>query len=143
MGMDRVILGTLAINDYKNNFIIIRKLEKEFGLNRVIIALDSKQDTIVVKGWQEKTEFKTTELMKELEDRCWGFLYTNVDVEGRMQGINKARIAKVVSSTTKPVIVAGGISTEQDLEDTKEAEAWGAIVGKALYEGKIQFKNEI
>lgn len=137
-GIDRVILGTLAVNDYFNNFKVLRKLSNEFGSDRIIVALDSKDGRIVVKGWQEKTELNALEFARSLEEIVWGFLYTDVDVEGRMSGINPERIREIVKSTELPVIVSGGISSYRDIEKLKDIGAWGAVLGKALYDGKIK-----
>ncbi len=140
-GIDRIILGTLAVHDYFNNFKVLRKLNDEFGRDRIIIALDSKNGNIVVKGWQEKTELNAVEFARNLEDIVWGLLYTDVDVEGRMSGINPEKIKEIVKSTKLPVIVSGGISSYRDIEKLKEFGAWGAVLGKALYEGKIRIER--
>lgn len=142
-GIDRIILGTLAVNDYKADFVTIKKLGEEFGPERLIVALDSKEGNIVVKGWQEKTELKTTEFVKNLQGLVFGILYTDVDVEGRMGGINLERISDVVKSTSLPVIISGGISSNPDLQNIKDTGAWGVVLGKALYEGKIDFKEAL
>ena len=139
-GIERIILGTLAISDYLNNFEIINELRDEFGPDRIIVALDSKKGNIVVKGWQEKTELKAHEFVRNFEGLIWGFLYTDVDVEGKMMGINLKRTKRVVESTHLPVIVSGGISSAGDIEDLKEISTWGVVLGKALYEGKIDFE---
>ncbi len=142
-GIDRIILGTMAINDYKANFATIKKLGEEFGSDRQIVALDSKEGNIVVKGWQEKTELKTTEFVKHLQGLVFGILYTDVDVEGRMEGVNLERINDVVKFISLPVIISGGISNTSDLQNIKETGAWGAVLGKALYEGKIDLREAL
>jgi len=142
-GIDRIILGTLAVNDYRANFATIKKLGEEFGPERLMVALDSKRGNIVVRGWQEKTELRTTEFVKDLQGLVFGALYTDVDVEGRMEGINPERISEVVRATELPVIISGGISSNSDLQRIKETGAWGVVLGKALYEGKIDFKEAL
>jgi len=108
-----------------------------------MVALDSKRGNIVVRGWQEKTELRTTEFVKDLQGLVFGALYTDVDVEGRMEGINPERISEVVRATELPVIISGGISSNSDLQKIKETGAWGVVLGKALYEGKIDFKEAL
>lgn len=135
----RIILGTLAINDYFNEFKILKELNQNFG-DRVIAAVDSKDGNMVVKGWQEKTKLKAQDFMKKAEGLVWGFLYTDVNVEGRMEGINISSIETVLSSTKKPVIVSGGISTENDIKSLNNAGVWGIVLGKALYEGRIKLE---
>lgn len=138
-GIDRIILGTLAIDDYFNEFKILKELNRNFG-DRVIAAVDSKDGNVVVKGWQEKTELKASDFMTKTEGLVWGFLYTDVDVEGRMEGINLGSIEDVLSSTNRPVIVSGGISSERDIENLNNVGVWGIVLGKALYEGHIKLK---
>ena len=137
--IDRIILGTLAINDYFNKFKILNELKQNFG-DRVIAAVDSKDGNVVVKGWQEKTRLKAQDFMKKAEGLVWGFLYTDVNVEGRMEGISQGSIEDVLSSTNKPVIVSGGISSDSDIENLNNAGVWGIVLGKALYEGRMKLK---
>ncbi|MBU4341383.1 MAG: 1-(5-phosphoribosyl)-5-[(5-phosphoribosylamino)methylideneamino]imidazole-4-carboxamide isomerase [Candidatus Altiarchaeota archaeon] len=133
----RIILGTLAINDYFNEFKILKELNQNFG-DRVIAAVDSKDGNMVVKGWQEKTKLKAQDFMKNADGLVWGFLYTDVNVEGRMEGINISSIETVLSSTKKPVIISGGISNEKDIRILDDVGVWGIVLGKALYEGRIK-----
>ncbi len=142
-GVDRVILGTMAVADYHADFFNIRRLGEEFGPHRLIVALDSKSGKIVVDGWQKQTEFTATEFVKALSDLVWGFLYTDVDVEGRLKGVNLTGIRCVVESTPLPVIISGGISTLPDLKNIKELGAWGVVLGKAIYTGRIDFKEAL
>jgi phosphoribosylformimino-5-aminoimidazole carboxamide ribotide isomerase len=79
--------------------------------------------------------------MEACGDFCWGFLYTNVDVEGQMMGIDEEKMRSIVGATKKPVIISGGISTKKDVDACKKAGAWGVVLGKALYEGKITLKE--
>jgi phosphoribosylformimino-5-aminoimidazole carboxamide ribotide isomerase len=140
-GVDRVILGTLALEDLKNHCNMLSAIEREFGRERVIIALDSKSGRVMTHGWTKSTEFTAGELAVGFTPYCWGFLYTNVDVEGRMQGINIAAVNEFVSSTGLPVIVSGGVSSVEDIREIEKAGAWGVVLGKALYEGKIDSKG--
>jgi phosphoribosylformimino-5-aminoimidazole carboxamide ribotide isomerase len=142
-GIDRIILGTLAIEDYSGGFGKLKTLGEEFGKERLVVALDSRGGNIVVKGWREKTRFKAEVFLKEIESLIWGFLYTDVDVEGRMEGINLEGTKKIVESTDKPVIASGGISSLGDIKELKDVGAWGVVLGKALYEGGIDFKEAL
>ncbi len=148
LGIDRIILGTLAIDDYFNDFKILNGLKEEFGKERILVALDSTGGKVVIRGWQEKTKLKASDLVKEFEDLefedlVWGFLFTDVDVEGKMKGIEPDEVNRVVKSTNLPVIASGGISSIKDVEKLKEIGAWGVVVGKALYEKKIDFREAL
>ena len=138
-GIDRVILGTLAVNEYPE-FGILNRLAEEFGKDRVIAAIDSKDGKVVFRGWQERTQFLASEFVKNFKPGLiWGFLYTDVGVEGKMRGIEIGGIREVVDAASLPVIVSGGISSIGDIKEIRDAGAWGVVLGKALYEGKINF----
>ena len=84
------------------------------------------------------------EVAKDLETLpLWGFLYTNVEVEGRLQGINPDPISRLIKATSKPVIVSGGITTRSDLELLRGMGVEAAVVGMAIYTGRISFKKVV
>lgn len=136
LNIDRIIVGTLAIKDYTEGFTALKEVNTEFG-QKIVVAVDSRQGYVTVKGWTKKTSLKAVELVEAAQEHAWGFLYTDVDVEGKMEGVNEENIRKVVEATDKPVIVSGGISSENDLKVCEDAGAYAAVVGKALYEGRI------
>ena len=140
-GIDRIILGTLAVRDYLSEFTILKKLRSEFGRDRIIVALDSRGGNIVIKGWQETTSIPTIEFMKKFNHLVWGFLYTDVDLEGKMRGINIRRIREIIKSTRLPIIVSGGISSDSDIRKLEKIGAWGVVLGRALYEGRINLRD--
>jgi len=142
-GVDRIILGTLLIDDLKAGFPALKKLSREYGSDRIIASVDSKGGFITVKGWTQKTRIKTTTLIEKSESLVWGFLYTNVDVEGQMKGVRMDAVKDVVGKSKKPVIVSGGITTIGDIKDIKAAGAWGVVLGKALYEGKLDLAESL
>jgi len=144
--LDRVAIGTLAINDYRKKAdggkMDLEALPRRIR-ERIIISLDSREGKVVTHGWQTKTEIPACDLAKAFEEHAWGFLYTDVDVEGRMKGINLERTKKVIDATKKPLIASGGVSSLQDVAKLKDAGAWGVVLGKALYEGKIDYRKAI
>lgn len=137
---DRIILGTLAVSEYPT-FNTLHVLD-EYA-DRLIISVDSRGGNVAVKGWTQKSALTATQLMEASSGLVWGFLYTDVDVEGQMKGINRERVREVVGASGKPVIVSGGITTKGDVEACESAGAWGVVLGKALYEGKITLKEVI
>lgn len=140
--IDRVMIGTLAINDYLNDFAGLREIPEDLR-ERMIVSVDSKAGSVVSHGWTKGSGIKTAELVKAFEDYVWGFLYTDVDVEGQMKGINIEHTRKVMEATKKPVIASGGITSLGDIKALKDAGAWGVVLGKALYEGKIDYKEAL
>lgn len=131
---DKIILGTFAMN-LKN----LEKL-KEYK-NKIIVAIDSKNGKIAIKGWKETTNFSTLEFMKNFYDYAWGFLYTDITVEGKLEGINFENISEVVKNSKLPIIVSGGITSYEDIEKIKTLNPYGVVVGKAIYEGRIRLNS--
>ncbi|MCX6695637.1 MAG: 1-(5-phosphoribosyl)-5-[(5-phosphoribosylamino)methylideneamino]imidazole-4-carboxamide isomerase [Candidatus Altiarchaeota archaeon] len=142
-GVDRIVLGTFLIEDMKQGFKFTKKLSEEYGSKRLIGSVDSRGGFVAVKGWTERTGIKAAELTAMAEGFVWGFLYTNVDVEGQMKGVDIEAIKKVVKSTSKPVIVSGGVTTIQDIKSVGAAGGWGVVLGKALYEGRIDLAKAL
>jgi len=128
LGVEKIILGTLTIKSPE----IVEKLEEKYGKERIIIALDSKQGYVAIKGWKKTTKIKATELAKKFESLVEEFLFTNIDVEGKMRGINEKIIKEVISSTKAKVIVSGGISSVEDVKKIKSLGAGGVVIGSAL-----------
>jgi phosphoribosylformimino-5-aminoimidazole carboxamide ribotide isomerase len=139
MGAARVILGTLAYEQPD----VVRGLAEEFGTDRLTIALDSRRGKVAIKGWVEITELDAWDAVKNYEDVASEVLFTNVDVEGLMKGIEESIVKKLVDSTDLGVIVSGGISSLEDLEKIAAMNAKGAVIGSALYTGKINLKDAI
>lgn len=139
IGCERVIVGTRAIQDR----VFTESIAGEYG-DGIVVAVDSSADEVLIKGWQEGSGRGSVEVVKDLDQLpIWGFLYTNVEVEGRLQGIDSDRIRKIVSATSKPVIVSGGITTVADLEQLKRIGAHSAVVGMAIYTGRIDFRTAV
>jgi phosphoribosylformimino-5-aminoimidazole carboxamide ribotide isomerase len=137
IGCERVIIGTRAIQERK----FVEGLANEFT-DGIVVALDSAANKVLIKGWQEDSGKDIYAVAKDLEALpIWGFLYTNVDVEGRLQGIDPVPIGGLIEATSKPIIVSGGISTRSDLERLRYMGVDSVVVGMAIYTGAINFKR--
>ena len=130
VGAKKIIIGTAASKEF------LSQLPK----NRVIVAIDSKDGFVVNKGWINKTNKTPQQLVRELENYCCGFLYTIVESEGRMQGIDIDKINQIRKLTKNKLIAAGGITT---LEEIKELDKLNidCQIGMALYTGKLNLTN--
>ncbi len=130
LGAHRVIVGTAAFTP------AMEDIAKAVGPERILIALDSKGGKIVVKGWQEATDFTAEQVVSKLEPFCGGFLCTYVDKEGMMQGTDLDWFRRLRSATKHEITAAGGITT---LEDVKTLQAMGvhAALGMAIYTGRL------
>ena len=132
-GVSRIIISTLATREPES----IRLLADEFGSDRIMAGVDAKGGQIAVEGWQ-KTKGDVLVWVERFESLGAGsLLYTNVDVEGLQQGVRFGPVRELISRTKLPVVVAGGVSTPQDVAGLKEAGAYGAVLGSALYSKKI------
>lgn len=140
MGVDKVILGTMAIENPEN----VAELSGEFGSERIIIALDSKDSKVVVKGWTEKTEKSAPEFGKIFEKKgAGGILFTNVDYEGLLNGFDTAPLIELLDEVNIPIIYSGGVTSIDDIKKLSLTDVYGAVIGSALYKGKIDFEEAL
>jgi phosphoribosylformimino-5-aminoimidazole carboxamide ribotide isomerase len=138
-GAERIIVGTRAILDIP----WLKELSSKLG-TKVVVAVDSANDKILVKGWEEESSKNLTEYIKEVEHlNFYGLLYTNVSQEGRLKGIKLEPIEKLKKLTNKKILVSGGISCISDLKELSRIGIEGAVIGMALYKGEIDFKEAL
>ena len=138
VGVDRIIFGTAALRSPH----LIENVAKEYSSERVMVALDVRAGKVMIDGWREVTGLDAKEAAKQAERIGAGsLLFTNIDVEGLMRGIEPKIIEGFVSSVSVPVVVAGGVSSVEDVMRIREAGASGVVIGSALYKGKIDFKE--
>jgi len=138
-GVDRVIISTLATQDPG----CIRTLAREFGSERIMPGVDAKGGQIAVHGWQETAGDYLLWAKKFEELGAGSLLYTNVDVEGLQQGVRFGPVKRLIDHVHIPVVVAGGVSTRSDVSGLREARAYGAVLGSALYSGKITLADAL
>lgn len=133
-GAHRVIVGTAAFTP------ALEEIAAEAGPERLIIALDSKDGRVVVKGWREATEFAAEEVIHRLEPFCSGFLCTYVDKEGMMQGTDLDWFRRLRAATTREITAAGGITTMDDVRALAEMNVHAAL-GMAIYTGRLDLSE--
>ncbi|MCA9838257.1 MAG: 1-(5-phosphoribosyl)-5-[(5-phosphoribosylamino)methylideneamino]imidazole-4-carboxamide isomerase [Trueperaceae bacterium] len=134
--IDRVILGTVAIKEPQ----LVEKLVQDFGTEKVVVSIDAKDGLVAVKGWLELSTIKATELaQRSLEQGVSQVIYTDISRDGTMLGVNAAPVKEMREAFPHTLIAGGGVASDRDLELYKELGLQGAIVGRALYEGKIHF----
>lgn len=139
IGCERVIVGTRAIQDRP----FIESISDRFE-DGIVVALDSIGAEVLIKGWQEGSGKNLLSVAKDLGTLpIFGFLYTNVEVEGRLQGIDPVPVQALINEAEKPIIVSGGITTMGDLDLLQRMGAHSAIVGMAIYTGSIDFKMAV
>lgn len=140
MGADRVILSTAAVQ----NPDLVEKLAREFKPENINVALDSKNGKVSTKGWTEQSEYTAVQLGKMFEEKGAGsILFTNIDKEGLMEGVDTEPTTELVNELTIPVIASGGVTTLEDIMTLKMTGACGVVVGSALYAGNFTLTEAI
>lgn len=139
-GAFRVIVGTSAFSAAGPNGEFLQSLVDAIGRDRIVLALDSKKGRIVVKGWQEATDFTAEDVVHSLEPYCSGFLCTYVDKEGMMQGTDLDWFHRLRDATDLELTAAGGITT---VDDIRALDCMGihAAVGMAIYTGRLDLRE--
>ncbi|HNR57829.1 MAG: 1-(5-phosphoribosyl)-5-[(5-phosphoribosylamino)methylideneamino]imidazole-4-carboxamide isomerase [Methanothrix sp.] len=137
LGVDRVILGTAALARPD----MVKELASDFGSERVMVALDVRRGKVTTEGWQRDLEEGAIELGLLFQERGAGsILFTNIDTEGQVRGIDPEPTRRLVEAVEIPVVAAGGVTTVEDLLLLRGAGAAGAVVGTAIYTGKLDFR---
>ncbi len=135
-GARKVIVGTAAFAEDGPDTRFLGDLDEAIGKDRVLLALDSKDGKVVVKGWREATRFTAEQVLQQLEPYCAGFLCTYVDKEGMMQGTDLDWFRRLRASTSLEITAAGGITTIDDIRELTRIGIHAAI-GMAIYTGKL------
>lgn len=134
VGVKRVIFGTSSVNQID----IVGAAVKKFGADRVAAAVDTKGDLVVVKGWTEPTGLNYIELAESLDKLGVGsIIFTSVDADGTLTKPSFERVMKLRKIVTTRLVASGGVSTLEDIKGLVETGTYGAIIGTALYEEKI------
>ena len=135
---ERIVLGTLA---FKNK-PLLKSLLSELGREKIVISVDHIDGEIVIHGWQKDTGIKLIFAINEfLEMGFTEFLLTNVSRDGTLEGPDLEFLEQACNLRNTNIIASGGISNISDIEDVKEKNAFGVILGKALYEKKISIEE--
>lgn len=132
-GVDRVILGTAAVETPE----IVAEISAE-SPGSVTVSLDAKDGEVVVSGWTEGTGLDPADAAGRYEDRGAGaILFTDVDVEGQLDGVRTDPVRRVAEAVDIPVIASGGVATLADVRALEDAGASAVVVGSALYQGQF------
>lgn len=143
LGAERVIVGTKSLEDK-----FLKDLIRAVGLEKIVVSVDTIDSRVAIKGWQEKTSFEALDFMKSLiKKRIKWIIYTDISRDGTLEGLNLEPIKEFSSFSAEGgganIIVSGGVSTLDDIKRIRQETPfiWGVIVGKALYEKRVDFEN--
>ena len=135
-GIARVILGTVAVKDPD----LVRSACRAFP-GRIALGIDARDGRVAVEGWAEVSEIETLELARRFEDAgAAAIIFTDISRDGALQGVNVDATAALARATDLPVIASGGVASLGDIEALMAAAGdgiRGAIIGRALYDGRI------
>ena len=135
-GAHAVIASSALFRDGAVDLEFARSMADAVGAEHVIAAVDSKGGQVVIHGWKTALPITAVEAVRALEPYCSEFLYTHVDTEGLMGGTDMNAILAVKRATARRVTAAGGITTREDIQQL-DAEGVDAVVGMAIYTGRL------
>jgi phosphoribosylformimino-5-aminoimidazole carboxamide ribotide isomerase len=136
-GARKVILGSALFRDDMPDLDLARSLCDTLGDDRLVAAVDARGGRVVVHGWRSALDLTPVEAIHILEPFFGEFLFTNVDVEGLMQGTDRAAVEQVRAATKRQITAAGGITTQQEI-DWLDSIGVDAVVGMAVYTGRLK-----
>jgi phosphoribosylformimino-5-aminoimidazole carboxamide ribotide isomerase len=139
-GITQVMLGSLAFKD----FSVITRLQDKFGKESVVVALDNKDGWVMIDGWRTTTDMTLQDALDRFKSLgAQRFLITSITHDGLLSGPDLDIIEEAVKCPGAKILAAGGIGSIDDLVNLKKIGVEGAVIGKALYEGRFTLKEAI
>lgn len=136
-GAEKIIIGSAAFRRGTLNQDFLRRLVKQIGRERLVVALDTERGLIVVRGWRARLGLRPQDVMAQLEPYCSEFLCTYVDREGTLRGTNLAWFRQLRGATRLPITAAGGISSLREVRRLSQL-GMNAAIGMALYRNRLR-----
>ncbi len=136
-GARRVIIGSALFTSDGVNLANAKSFADAVGPDRIAAAVDSRAGRVVIHGWKTPIDVTPTDAIRALEPFAGAFLYTHVDTEGLLTGLNLDVVKVIAAATTRRVIAAGGIRSMEEV-DALDALGIDAVVGMAIYKGMIK-----
>lgn len=137
LGVKRVILGTAAVRNYP----FVEEAVKEYG-NAIAVGVDAKNGLVAVNGWLETTTVNSVEFCKKLRDSGVAtVIYTDISKDGMLSGTNLEIYEELSKIKGLDIVASGGITFIDEIKTLSDMGIYGAIVGKAVYEGKLDLKE--
>lgn len=142
-GLSRVILGSIAVKDPE----LVRQAVREFGSERIVVGIDAKDGMVAVHGWGETSTLSAIELGKMMLDAgVIRTIFTDIARDGKLGGVNIPATCELAQQTSLKVIASGGVADTNDIRQLKATANQGiegVIVGKALYDNRLQLSDAI
>lgn len=139
MKIERVILGTVALRNPELAIEACRRFPAQ-----IVIGIDARAGKVAVEGWTDQSEMPAIDLAAKFDYSAAAIVYTDIDRDGMMGGVNVEATARLAKAINTPVIASGGIASLDDIRALKErGTIAGAIIGRALYEGRIDLAEAL
>lgn len=138
-GAARIILGTAAVNDYK----FLKECVKRYG-NKIAVGVDAKNGLVAVQGWNQITDINSLDFCKKLADiGVSNVIYTDISKDGALNGTNLSIYEVLCQTKQLKITASGGITYLDEIKKLAKIGVDGAIIGKAIYDGKISLKETL
>ena len=139
-GINRVIIGTKAVKDPG----FVEEAVKRFGADRIVVGVDAKNGMVAIEGWEKVSDKSALSMclsMKEMGVK--NIVYTDISKDGMLMGPNVAMTQELTEKTGMNIIASGGVSSMEDLRNLNVAGIKGAIIGKAIYENRVNVQEAV
>ena len=138
-GVDRVILGTAAVNDEE----FLKEAIARYG-ERIAVGVDIKDGFVAIKGWTEKSEYSCFDFCEKMQKLgVKTLICTDISKDGAMQGTNRELYKELSEKFNMDITASGGVSDIEDIKALRKLDLYGAIIGKAYYIGAIDLKEAL
>jgi phosphoribosylformimino-5-aminoimidazole carboxamide ribotide isomerase len=140
LGVWRLVIGTAAVKKPA----LVKQLSAKYGPERIVVALDQRNETVQVKGWTEDSGQGIYDMGRLMEENGAGtILLSSIEADGAFTGPDLKATGKMVQAVGIPVLAAGGTRNLEDIQQLREIGASGVVIGKALYEGRIDLASAL
>ncbi len=139
LGVTRVVIGTRAAE----SMTFVAEMVRAFGSERIVVGIDAKDGLVAVRGWTETSQRRAVDLAREAEAAGAGaIIYTDIATDGMLAGPNFAELDTMLAALRCPLVASGGVTTAEDVRRLAgRTGLYGAIIGRALYEGTLRLAD--
>ena len=138
LGINRVIVGTMAIENKE----LLKELIEKYKADKIVVSIDAKNGKVATHGWEIVSDIDSVDLCKELEQiGVKTIVYTDISKDGMLEGPNFDIYKELSQKTSLDIIASGGVTSIDDVKRLLDMNMYGAIIGKALYDNRIDLKE--
>ena len=138
LGINRVIVGTMAIENKE----LLKELIEKYKADKIVVSIDAKNGKVATHGWEKVSDIDSVDLCKELEQiGVKTIVYTDISKDGMLEGPNFDIYKELSQKTSLDIIASGGVTSIDDVKRLLDMNMYGAIIGKALYDNRIDLKE--